>query len=173
MQNSKMIDRRLGRLAGCVMLLALLAVSGYAGAARTSVEAVSVPVFYQPLSIWEIADESMKDVRMRLEEERKQEIVLLDSVIASPKISEELAEQALAQKMELAARMETEAQTEAALSYMGYSQVYAICGAGSMTLIAPWQYASDDAVRVKLIAAAADQAQIPAEYVKIILPKNE
>ena len=72
-----------------------------------------------------------------------------------------------------AARMETEAQTEAALSYMGYSQVYAICGVGSMTLIAPWQYASDDAVRVKLIAAAADQAQIPAEYVKIILPKNE
>lgn len=173
MQNPGLHGIRWGRCAGGALLLMLLAASGYAGAVRAPVQTVSVPVSCQSLSAWEISEETMQEIQMRLEHERRQEIALLDSVIAGRDASDELAAQALSQKTALAARMETEAQTEAVLAYMGYAQVQAVCGAGRMTLIAPWQYASDDADRVKMIAAAAEQAQISAECVKIILPKNE
>ena len=162
-----------GRLAGSALLLALLAVSGYAGAAQAPVQAVSVPATYEVISAWEISAETMEDVQERLRQERQQEIELLDSVIAGAEGNHELAAHALVQKTQLAERMETESRVRAALAYMGYAQVNVVCGAGSMTLIAPWQVVSDETERVKLIAAAADQAQIPAECVKIILPKNE
>lgn len=174
MQNSKRnVIKEWGRAAVSVLLLALLAVSGYVGTAQEPVRAVSVPATYQTISAWEVSSETMDEVRERLGQERMQEIELLDSVIAQAEGGGETAAYALAQKAQLAERMETESRVRAALAYMGYPQVNVVCGAGSLTLIAPWQYVSGEQERVKLIAAAADQAQIPAECVKIILPKNE
>ena len=174
MQNSKQNGMmRWGRAAISILLLVLLAVSGYAGTTQKSVCAVSVPVTYQTISAWEVSVETMQEVQERLRQERMQEMELLDSVIVQAGGSGETAEHALAQKAQLAGRMETESRVRAALAYMGYTQVNVVCGAGSLTLIAPWQYVSGEQERVKLIAAAADQAQIPAECVKIILPKNE
>lgn len=163
----------MGRMVGGMLLLAVLAVCGYAGAAQPVAQMVSIPMTYEPISAWEISEETMESVRAGLERERQQEIALLDSVLSRVDAPQMLVDQALMQKTQLAARMETEAKTKAALSYMGYPQVNVLCGADKMTLFVPWQYASDAAERVKLIAAAADQAQIPAEHVKIILPKNE
>ncbi|MBR3795226.1 MAG: SpoIIIAH-like family protein [Clostridia bacterium] len=161
------------RAAESVLLLTMLAVCGYAGAQQEAVQSVSVPVVYEVLSAWEISEEAMEDVSVRLGREREREIAMLDSVIANQDASAELVAQALAQKMQLSERMEREARTKAALSYMGYPQVNVICGEDKMTIVAPWQYASDSSERVKLIAAAADEAQLPVECVKIILPKNE
>lgn len=156
-----------------MLLLALLAVCGYAGASQNDVQAVSLPVTYETISAWELSGETMESVRERLAQEREREIALLDSVIENPEASSALVAQALAQKTQLTERMETEAQTRAALAYMGYAQVGVISGTDMLTLITPWQYVQEEQDRVRLIDTAAGQAQISPEYVKIILSKNE
>lgn len=156
----------------CAMLLVLLAVCGYAGTQEPSVQTAAVPVSRQILTGKEISASSVADTRTRLDEARRQEIALLDSVLADPDAGSETHRSALEQKTSLAKRMEHEAQLEAALSYMGYGSLAVICGAQTVTVFVPVETALEEAGRVRIIDEAASQTGFAPEDVKIILAKK-
>jgi len=114
----------------------------------------------------------MEEIRARLADERTQEAALLESVAEDPKAEEETAEMARRQKLQLAERIDAEARTLACLAYMGYDDVAVVCGAESVTVIAPFSQAESEQDRVRIIDAAAAQTGIRAEAVKIILAKK-
>ncbi|MBQ4609192.1 MAG: SpoIIIAH-like family protein [Clostridia bacterium] len=160
------------RMASCAALLLLLAVCGYAGASREETRRVSVPVVYETMTAQEISLRSMEETRLRLREEREREVQLLQRVIDDPAAGEETAEQARKQMLQLTERMDSEARTQAALEYMGYTQVAVVCGAQSVSVIAPVWTAQEEQDRIRIIDAAAAQTRLPAEAVKIILSKK-
>lgn len=160
------------RAAGCCALLALLAVCGYWGARQQPVKAVSVPVAAKTVSAREAAAADVAQIKARLTGEREEELALLQSVIDHPSSDEALVRQALAQKAQIAGRMETEAQTEACLALMGYEEAAVICGGSVVTIVAPWDDVPGEEDRVRIIGAAAAQAQTEPEAVKIILAKK-
>lgn len=163
----------LTRGACCAMLLALLGVCGYMGASREeSTQAVSVPITQKTLTQQEIAAASMEEIRGRLEEEREAEIALLDSVLADTSASVATKDSALSQKTQIAARMENEAQTVAALEMMGFRDVAAVCGAQTMTVITPAENVQEEIDRTRMIDAVVSQTGMSAESVKIILLKK-
>ena len=104
-----------------VMLLALLGVCGYAGSARTKnvPSAVSLPVIRTELEGDAIGGGSIAEVRARLNRQREEELALLDGVIADAGGDSAAKEAALAQKTQIAERMEREAQMTAVLEGMG------------------------------------------------------
>lgn len=171
MEKSVLYARRV-RFIGCGFLLALLAVCGYAGAYREEARTVSVPVVYETMTAQEIASDSMEEIRARLADERTQEAALLESVAEDPKAEKETAEMARRQKLQLAERIDAEARTLACLAYMGYDDVAVVCGAESVTVIAPFSQAESEQDRVRIIDAAAAQTGIRTEAVKIILAKK-
>lgn len=161
------------RLAGCALLLVLLAVCGYAGASRTPVQAVSVPIVQSTLESEAAAPASHEEIRARLNAQREQEMQLLESVLADAKTDEATAKSALAQKEALAWRMENEASAEALLEGMGFAGALSVCGAQVMTVILPQGQAQTDAERLRVIDAVCAQTGIKAEDIKIILAKND
>lgn len=161
------------RAAGCAILLVLLAVCGYAGAKEQTAQTLSVPMTVKTLDAQEIAAATMEDIRQRLNNEREQELMLLQSVIDHPQADEKTLQSALEQKTQIAQRMELEAQTQASLACMGYEDAAVVCGAQTVTVIVPQKSAESEQDRVRLIDAAVSQTQAAPEDVKIILAKNE
>lgn len=160
------------RSAGCALLLALLAVCGYLGAKQEPAQAVSVPVVRETIPEPEVAASSIEEIRARLAGEREQELALLQGVIDNPATDAKTLESALAQQAQIAGRMESEAQTVAGLSYMGFADVAAVCGAQGITVITPYQNVLEDKDKTRMIDAVASQTGLSAEDIKIILVKK-
>lgn len=160
------------RAAGCALLLALLGVCGYAGASREAVQAVSVPIARSTLETQASSPASHEEIRARLSEQRRQELSLLESVLADAQTDEATARSALSQKQELVRRMECEAGAEAVLEGMGFAGALSVCGAQVMTVILPQDEAQTEADRLRAIDAVCAQTGTKAEDVKIILAKK-
>lgn len=157
---------RTARALGCAFLLTLLALCGFMGANRPE-ETVSVAVTRQTLE-QSVERSTPEEIRERFASEREKEIALLDSVLADARVSDLTRQSALAQKTDIAARMECEAQIRAALDHMGYAGVSVVCGAQMATLFVPEQWAAAEADRTRILDAAATQGGLSAQEVKII-----
>lgn len=136
-----------------VMLLALLGVCGYAGSARTKnvPSAVSLPVIRTELEGDAIGGGSIAEVRARLNRQREEE---------------------LAQKTQIADRMEREAQMTAVLEGMGAEGALAICGAQGVTLLVPQTFGMDENARNRLLNAVGGSSGSETAQLKIILIKK-
>ena len=141
-----------------VMLLALLGVCGYAGSARTKnvPSAVSLPVIRTA----------------RLNRQREEELALLDGVIADAGDDSAAKEAALAQKTQIAERMEREAQMTAVLEGMGAEGALAVCGAQGVTLLVPQTFGMDENARNRLLNAVGGSSGAETAQLKIILIKK-
>ncbi|MBQ8620458.1 MAG: SpoIIIAH-like family protein [Clostridia bacterium] len=167
--NRKKAMRAL-RFAGCAGLLALLAVSSYAGGRR--IEAPAVPVLIETVSGEAAAAVTMETTRERLEKQRREALVLLESVLNDAACDETSRRQALQEKTKIASRMETEASVEALLAQMGFEGTAVVMGEGTLHIIAPWQMAENEQNRVRMIDAALSQSALSPDAVKIILAKK-
>ena len=156
----------------CMVLLLLLAVGGYTGASAPQAHMTAAPVETRTILTAGDVQMTYEEIRAEHERERQQEIELLNSVIESDAASEETRQSALAQKTQIASRMEMEAQVRAALLHMGYAPAAAVCGAQQMTVILPQESVKTDEDSVRVIDAAAAAAGIEAGSVKIILVKK-
>lgn len=156
------------------MLLALLGICGYAGAARMKnvQSVVSLPVTRTELQEDAIGGGSILEIRERLNHQREEELALLDGVIADAGTSSAVKEDALAQKTQIAGRMELEAQLNAVLEGMGAEGAMAVCGAQSMTLLVPQTFGMDENARNRLLNAASGQSGLETAQLKIILIKK-
>lgn len=152
-----------------VMLLALLGVCGYAGSARTKnvPSAVSLPVIRT-----ELEGGSIAEVRARLNRQREEELALLDGVIADAGGDSAAKEAALAQKTQIAERMEREAQMTAVLEGMGAEGALAVCGAQGVTLLVPQTFGMDENARNRLLNAVGGSSGSETAQLKIILIKK-
>lgn len=166
----KTMAARILRFAGCAALLALLAVSSYGG--RERIEAPVVPVLIETVSGEVLAASTMQQTGERLERQRKEALLLLQSVLDDPNADEASKKQALAEKTRIASRMETEAAVQALLEHMGFEQTAVVMGEGIIHIISPWQTAENEQNRVRMIDAATSQSGFSADAVKIILAKK-
>ena len=157
-----------------VMLLALLGVCGYAGSARTKnvPSAVSLPVIRTELEGDAIGGGSIAEVRARLNRQREEELALLDGVIADAGGDSAAKEAALAQKTQIAERMEREAQMTAVLEGMGAEGALAVCGAQGVTLLVPQTFGMDENARNRLLNAVGGSSGAETAQLKIILIKK-
>ena len=155
-----------------VMLLALLGVCGYAGSARTKnvPSAVSLPVIRTELEGDAIGGGSIAEVRARLNRQREEE--LLDGVIADAGGDSAAKEAAMAQKTQIAERMEREAQMTAVLEGMGAEGALAVCGAQGVTLLVPQTFGMDENARNRLLNAVGGSSGAETAQLKIILIKK-
>ena len=146
-----------------VMLLALLGVCGYAGSARTKnvPSAVSLPVIRTELEGDAIGGGSIAEVRARLNRQREEELALLDGVIADAGGDSAAKEAALAQKTQIAERMEREAQG-----------ALAVCGSQGVTLLVPQTFGMDENARNRLLNAVGGSSGAETAQLKIILIKK-
>ena len=154
-----------------VMLLALLGVCGYAGSARTKnvPSAVSLPVIRTELEGDAIGGGSITEVRARHNRQREEELALLDGVIDDAGGDSAAKEAALAQKTQIAERMEREAQMTAVLEGMGAEGALAVCGAQGVTLLVPQTFGMDENVRNRLLNAVGGSSGSETAQLKIIL----
>lgn len=160
------------RSCACILLLALLAVCGYSGANPPSAKTTSAPVETRTILEGEPSDMAYDDIRAQHDNDRQRELDLLASVIADPNADQETKNSALAQKAQIAQRMETEAQVRAALLHMGYEDVAALCGAQQLTLIVPAGQIRSEEDSVRIVDAAMAVSGFDASAVKIILVKK-
>ena len=79
---------------------------------------------------------------------------------------------AMAQLAQIAARMETEAQSEACLGAMGISGSAAVSGAQLLTLFIPYGEISEESDKTRILDAVCGVSGIEAGSVKIILTKK-
>ena len=157
-----------------VMLLTLLGICGYVGSARTKnvQSAVSLPVIRTELEGDAIGGGSIAEVRARLNRQREEELALLDGVIADAGGDSAAKEAALAQKTQIAERMEREAQMTAILEGMGAEGALAVCGAQGVTLLVPQTFGMDENARNRLLNAVGGQSGSETAQLKIILIKK-
>ena len=148
-----------------VMLLTLLGICGYAGSARTKnvQSAVSLPVIRTELEGDAVGGGSIAEVRARLNRQREEELALLDGVIADAGGDSAAKEAALAQKTQIAERMEREAQMTAVLEGMG---------AQGVTLLVPQTFGMDENARNRLLNAVGGSSGSETAQLKIILIKK-
>lgn len=156
----------------CMLLIALLALSGYLGTQqRGAVQTVSVPVVFERID-GSLPDAS-EDMQSRLLKEREKAISLLEDVIRDPKATQTAVRQAIEKKTKMAERMEAEARTMQMLEQMGFSGAAVFCSETVTTVIVPQKMLSDQKARVQIIDAAASGTQRGADCIKIIPQKNE
>ena len=160
------------RAAGSAFLLLILGVCGYLGTLQNEVKAVSVPIVRSIMEQEIHTASTVEETRQRFENRRKEEIALLDSIIAQSDGEGQSRLDALEQKMQIVQRMELEAEAQASLSYMGFDRAAVVCGAQSLTVFVPFDQAEDEKKRVRLLDAAASASGISPEAVKIILTKK-
>ena len=161
---------RMMRYAGCVVLLAVLAISSYAGGGDPQVPLVPVMIETVPDQV--LAVSTMEKTSERLKQKRQEALLLLQSVIDDPQADEASKGHALEEKTRIAARMEKEASLEALLSHMGFAQCAVITGEGVLNVVVPWQEAENEYSRVQIIDAAVSQSGFSAEAIRIILSKK-
>ena len=163
---------RMERFAACAALLMLLAVSSYAGTAARQTESALVPVMVEVVSESALSAASLVETREKLITQRKQAILQMESVLDDPRTDRETAAQALREKTEMAARLETEAALELLLTQMGFEDAAVVAGKGIISIVAPWQAAENEQNRLRIIDAACGHTGIAPENVKIILAKK-
>lgn len=159
--------------ARCAALLVLLAVCSVFGRPEEEPKLVSVPVTAVAVGREAAGELTMLEARERLNRQRMEEMAMLDEVLGSHTADGQIHSTALAQKMQLAQRMEKEAQAEAALAFMGFGGTAVVCSAQGATILAPYAYIRDEAQRIRMIDCVCMQTGISADCVKIILAKNE
>ena len=81
-------------------------------------------------------------------------------------------EAALAQKTQIAERMEREAQMTAVLEGMGAEGALAVCGAQGVTLLVPQTFGMDENARNRLLNAVGGSSGAETAQLKIILIKK-
>ena len=167
---NRIMTAKMLRFAGCAALLALLVVSSSAGRETNSIP--SVPVMVEIMPQQALAARTIGQTRERLKAQRDEALALLQSVLDDPHAGEAQKSQALAQKTQIASRMETEAAVEALLDEMGFGEMAVVAGEGALHIIAPWQTAENEQNRVRMIDAAVSQSGLSPEAVKIILAKK-
>lgn len=156
-----------------VLLLALLGVCGYMGANRQgNVQSVSLPVTRTELEGDAIGGGSMAQVREKMNRQRTEELELLDSVIADAGTTSTAKEDALAQKAQIAGRMELETQATAILEGMGAENVLVIGGTQGLTMLLPQEFGMDEATRNRLLNAVGGLSGMENRQLKIILIKK-
>lgn len=163
---------RLLRMAGCAALLVLLAASGYAGAVPKPAQVASVPVMVKMVSQEALSAVSLEQTRAELNQHREAALAQLQLVLDDPRTDDETAENALREKAEIAAKMETEASVCALLAHMGFADTAVVAGEGILSIIAPWQAAGNEQNRIRMIDAAAGQCGLLPQNVKIIPAKK-
>lgn len=156
----------------CAALLVLLAVSSYVGAGGEQIQAVSVPVTIQTVSSQAMAAASQAETIARLEKEREEALLLIQSILDDPRTDEKTAADALGEKKRMALRMETEAAVEKLLLEMGFGETAVVLGEGMMSIVVPWQIAENEQSRLRIMDAACSHAGLAPERVKIILAKK-
>ena len=163
---------REGRIRGavCVLLLALLAVCGYAGSGGRETRMVSVDVTRQTLSV--DTQDSAQDAAARLAMQREEELSLLQGVIDSEDAGAQTREDARAQLMQLVRRMEIEAQSTACLAQMGYEDAAAMCGAQLLSLFIPYVNINGEEDTARIVDVVCGVSGFEPGDVKIILTKK-
>ena len=159
------------RKMGGVLLLALLAACGYAGASRTGVRAVSLPVQRMVLEGAQAREETAQSAAERLAQDRAEELALLAGVLSSESVDEATRQSALAQQVQIAERMEAEAQARACLAQMGYEGAEAVSGAQIMTVLLPAASVGGETDAARVIDAVSSQTGVAPENVKLILTR--
>lgn len=169
-----MMTRRrfFSRFTACAALLVLLAASSYAGAGARQTETVLVPVMIETIPDQTVSAETLDETGERLEMERQQALLQLQSVLDDPRTDQQTASRALQEKTDMALRMETEAALEQMLAQMGFGGAVVVAGEGTISISAPWQMAENEQNRLQMIDAACSQTGLSPENVKIILAKK-
>ena len=156
-----------------LMLLTLLGTCGYIGASRPAkMKTVSLPITRETGSGYAAGGASISEIKRKLEKQRALELELLDQVIADSDSAQEAKESALCQKVQIAARMEQEAQIQAVLEAMDVEEALAVGSVQGITLLLPTETAQDETLRNRLIHAAASQTGIEEQHIQIILIKK-
>ena len=156
-----------GKIGG-VLLLALLAACASAGASRTGVRAVSLPV---QRTVIGGQDASAQSAAQRLAQDRAQELALLADVLSSAGVDEATRQNALAQQTQIAERMELEAQARACLVQMGFEGAEAVSGAQIMTVLLPSGSVGGETDAARIVDAVSSQTGVAPENVKLILTR--
>ena len=167
---NNLVASRILRYAGCGVLLGVLAVSSYAGGKPP--QAPIVPVLIETVPDQLLTASTMEKTTERLEQKRREALLLLQSVIDDPLADDASRKQAFEEKTRIAARMGTEASLEAMLEHMGFVQPGVIMGEGTLSVVVPWQAAENEHSRMQIIDAAVSQSGLSAEAIKIILAKK-
>ena len=170
-ETRRRAERRV-RAAGCAVLVALLAASGYWGASRPLERTVSVPVSAAVLSEQALEAEPIRETQERLHAEREQALALLQGVLDDADAPEDARAKALEKKTAMAERMETEAALCALLAHMGFGETAAVLGENCVSVVVPWQAAENEQSRARIVDAAASQTGLAPACVKIILAKK-
>ncbi len=157
-----------------VLLLALLGVCGYMGASRREnvQSVVSLPVTRTELKDDAIGGGSMAQIREKMNRQRTEELALLDSVIADAGAASAAKEDALAQKAQIADRMELETQATAILEGMGAENALVVSGTQGLTMLLPQEFGLDETTRNRLLNAVSGLSGLENRQLKIILIKK-
>ena len=167
-------ERNIDRACCIVLAVTFIVTCGYMGAARQEnvQSVVSLPVTRVELEGEAVGGSSIAGVREKLEQSRREELALLDGVIADAGATSAAKEDALAQKTQIAARMEQEAQMTAILNGMGAEGALAVCGAQGVTLLVPQTFGMDENARNRLLNAVGGSSGSETAQLKIILIKK-
>lgn len=157
------------RKMGGVLLLALLAACGYAGASRGDVRAVSLPVQRTVMEGAQAQDAGAQSAAERLRQDRAEELALLSGVLSSQSVDEATRQSALAQQVQITQRMEAEAQARACLVQMGFEGAEAVSGAQIMTVLLPAASVGGETDAARIVDAVSSQTGVAPENVKLIL----
>lgn len=161
-----------GRWALCALLIMILAVSGMMGALpEKETKMTAAPVVGMKTD--QVQEMTFDEVNARYDAQREKELETLDGVIADEATDRETKKKAQEQKVQITARMDTEAKIEKTLAHMGVFQCAAICADERIILIVPQNLAGDQSETTRIIDAAASTGGCEAKDVKIILVKNE
>jgi len=155
-----------------MILLSLLAVCGYMGTAQEPVRAVSVSVSRTLYEMEELEADTLESARVRLNQERENELQLLKSVADNEGSDGVLRQEALDQIAQIAGRMEIEAQVQACLIEMGFEKALPVSGAQGMTVICSSGSMEEETDRLRIIDTVCSVSGYEARDIKIILTKN-
>lgn len=155
-----------------VALLSLLAVCGFSGAEKDSVQTVNVSVRRVPYVLEPADMHSMKSTVTRLDDEREREIELLKEIADNQNADDSVKKDAARQMSELVKRMETEAQIKVCLTKMGIVDPYPVISAQGMTLILPEGSMENEEMQIRVLDAVSGLSGYDAADIKIILAKK-
>lgn len=166
------IKKSKGRGVIGALLLSLLAVCGFAGAAEPPAQTVSVPVIRTQYMMEDGMDESVESAQSRLSRDRERELELLRGVAENEFSDEELRYDALKQIDEIVQRMEIEARAKACLTELGFSDALPIVSAQGLTIICPSDSFRHEEERLSAINAVCSVSTYEPRDIKIILAKK-
>lgn len=177
--NRKRREKRSGReltayMRGgmCAALLFLLAIGGYAGAKPEAIQMAAAPVVLSAEAERQIEGMSFEEIEKRHESGRRTEIEMLDGIIEDERTDETTRNEALAQKLQLINRMDTELAVTTTLAHMGFERTAVLLGAGQVSVIVSQESLEDEDDTLRIIDAAASLTGVEAKDVKIILVKK-